>query len=189
LHWFENPPTDSSGSSSQFGPYRVFPPGAKIQDRTYPDDPDPIPYSDSRDRITISKSDLYIPPPPGYTESGITAKTRRGEPHIIAAEWVAGDSHFNVVSVLAPAWRLPLDVYLDLPESRFVQRTLQINGHPAIVDEPKAGPMPNVGYVRVWMGGWEIVITSPNVGQDRLLSLADQLTVNRPVANPSGGTR
>ena len=77
--------------------------------------------------------------------------------------------------VVMPTWRLPIDVYLDVQERRLEQRLTRIAGHEAVVEQPKSGPTPGLGYVRVWMNGWELVLTSTVLGQDRLEALAEQL--------------
>lgn len=175
LHYFDNPPSAESPTPTQFGPYRVFPPGSRVQNREYPDDPDPVEYRPTKDQASLANSPLHLAPPTGYREVELSGTERRGVPQIVSAHWASGSDELDVVAVVMPTWRLPIDVYLDVQERRLEQRLTRIAGHEAVVEQPKSGPTPGLGYVRVWMNGWELVLTSTVLGQDRLEALAEQL--------------
>ncbi|PFG74140.1 hypothetical protein A9A59_1349 [Tepidiforma thermophila] len=176
LTWLENPARPYAGGAEQVGPYRLLPPGTLYIERTYPGDTGARDFAETSSPDVLRRSALYFEPLPGFSVSSERGTVRDGQVIGIDSYWKndAGDA-LIVSSAAVPDWMLPLDVYLYPTDSPLEVFTTTIAGRPAIVEQPSAGPAPNVGYVRVWLEGQEIVLRSPSMGQDRLIDLAARL--------------
>lgn len=175
LHYLENPAKPYQGGARQFGPYRLLPPGTRYIERDYPADTAPREFTETADPSLFTGSELYIPPLAGYAEKSANAVLRNSTPILVQLSWASAEIALQVVVTAAPEWQMPLDVYLHFEDSPITVRSEMLSGHFAIVTEPTAGPAPNVGSVRVWLGGREIFLSSPNAGQDRLRVIAETI--------------
>jgi hypothetical protein len=187
LHYFENKPKPWDGTFMQFGPFRILPPGIEVIVR---DDPfgalASAPVAFTNNTPQIEKSPAHIAPVMGYSESQLNARLRGVTVTHIEAVWSLGGATVIVMSDLVPESALPLDEYSSVAESPFapVGTPVMIGERYAIVSQPKSGPAPHVGYVRMWLDGSEVWLRSDDVGQDTLVAIAKAVAASRV-----GGTR
>lgn len=159
------------------GPYRLLPPGTLPIVRTYPGDSGSRDFSETRDQRVIDASPLKnVAPPSGYVARSTRALLRSGQVIGLDAVWDASGGNTVTVSAgTAPEWRLPLDVYLYMPDSLLEVLPITIAGRPAIVEQPRAGPAANVGHVRIWIDGIDVTLSSPTLDQNKLVALAESM--------------
>jgi hypothetical protein len=175
VRYLENPAKPYTGGAESFGPYRLLPPGVLMPERSYPNAPTSRSFADTTDRTVFGSSNLYVTTPAGYTEKSVRAKLADGQLLDVDAVWERDGKIIAVTMTKVDFASLPLDVPLYFPDSRLSIKTTSIGGRPALIEQPTAGPAPNVGYVRVWLDGRELVLTSPNLRQDELANLAATL--------------
>ncbi len=177
IRYMENPGTPYSGGAVMHGPYRLLPPGTLPIERTYPGDSGSRDFSETRDRRVIDSSALKIvAPPAGYVARSTRALLRSGQVIGLDEVWEALGGNTVIVSAgTAPEWRLPLDVYLYMPDSLLEVLPITIAGRPAIVEQPRAGPAANVGHVRIWIDGIDVALSSPTLDQTKLVALAESM--------------
>jgi hypothetical protein len=169
---YEAIPTPFAGGEVEFGPYRLLPPGTKFIERDYGTPPAPDDFRDEDDPETLRAWPMYVPPPEGVRELSLAGQVVRGKPFQVRAEWERDGKVVHAVMTDYPETLLPLDVYLHPAESRIMVKAEMIEGRFAIIQEPLAGPAPNVGYVAIWLDGVELALRSPEFGHDTLRSLA-----------------
>ncbi len=176
LTWLENPAKPYAGGATAHGPYRLLPPGTLYIPRDYPGDTGSRTFGETSDTMTLTESSLHIEPVEGYKASSERGTTRGGTIISIDSVWAGPTGETILVSsARVPDWMLPLDVYLFPQDSILKVVSVSIAGRPAIVEQPVSGPAPNVGHVRLWFDGSELVLRSPSVGQDRLVALAEEI--------------
>lgn len=180
LHVFENPTTGNVGGATEFGPFRVLPAGAAGIPRPAPPEEATKMRSQSSDPAVWRDSGLAVDPPAGFVQFAAQATLLDSEVDRVDYQWKGPEG--TVVGVIArvPAWRLPIDVYQRFPDSRLQVTTEMIEGYYAVIEEPKSGPAPNVGRVQVYVAtigqlGRGIVLSSPDMGQDKLRAVAASL--------------
>lgn len=187
LHYFEGKPKPWDGTFTQFGPYRILPPGIEVITR---DDPfgslQSAPVAFTTDRPQIEQSPAYVAPVMSFLETGITARLRGSVVTHVEAIWAADGATVIVMSDIVPESALPLDEYSSLAESALapVGTATMIGGRYAIVSQPKAGPAPHIGYVRIWLNGTDLWLRSDDLGQDKLVAIAEAISASR-----TGGAR
>lgn len=188
LHYFENKPKPWDGTFTQFGPYRILPPGIEVVLR---DDPfgslAAAPVTFTTDILQINRSPAYITPVMGYSEAQVQARMRGGSVTHVEAVWSLGAATVVVMSSVVPQSALPLDEYASLAESPLapVGTPVMIGRRYAIVSQPKSGPAPHVGYVRIWLDGTDLWLRSDDLGQDKLVAIAEAISTSLG----AGGTR
>ena len=188
LHYFENKPNPWDGTFTQFGPFRILPPGIQVIERADPfGSLESAPVTLTTEAQQIGKSPAYIAPVVGYGETQLKARMRGGVVTQVEAVWSLGGATVVVMSGLVPLSALPLDEYSSLAESPLapVGTPTLIGGRYAIVSQPKSGPALHVGYVRIWLDGTDLWLRSDDLGQDKLAAIAEAISANRGV----GGTR
>ena len=175
LHYLENPAKPWDGTSQQWGPYRLLPAGTRYIERPLPPDRAPHQAEQATDPSIWRSSPLAVQPPAGFTEKQGKAVLYDGQVGELWFTWVGSEGTVNAGVGQLLDWRLPMDVYLYYDDSPLVIRPVKIEGFPAIIEEPRAGPAPNVGRVEVAAKGKVFVLRSPDIGQDRLESIAAEI--------------
>lgn len=177
IRYMENPGIPYSGGATMHGPYRLLPPGTLPIERTYPGDSGSRDFSETSDRRVIDSSALKsVYPPTGYVARSTRALLRSDQVIGLDAVWEAlGGNTVTVSAGTAPDWRLPLDVYLYMPDSLLEVLPVTIAGRPAIVERPRAGPAANVGHVRIWIDGVDVALSSPTLDHTKLVALAESI--------------
>jgi len=187
LHYFENPAHEYSGGAKEFGPYRLLPAGTKYIPRP-PKDPRPATsVEEVRDVARWKGTNLDVPAPKGFVERRAAATVIDGTTiDAVSFAWSSPSGTIYAVVHSVAEDRLPLDVYLTFDDSPIEERPVMIAGYHAIVEQPRSGPAPNVGYVAVYVAGRSIDLHSPDMGQDRLVQVAQELLSRTP---PLAGAR
>ena len=173
LHYLENPGNEFSGGSTTFGPYRLLPPGTKFIPR-FAEGPPPKLIERTTEKRSWPDRTLDLEPPNGLQEKRATATVLDGaRVDSIEYVWTDGTQEILVLSMLVSEEMLPLDVYLPFDDSTLAIKTMRMSETTfAVIEQPRAGPAPNVGYVSVYSLGRLLTFQSPDVGQDRLLDIA-----------------
>ena len=169
----EAPAGAGDGESPSFGPYRLLPPGTKFIERDYGPAPQPGDFEEVDNEAVVREWHTYTAPVEGATEESLTGRLLRGEPLQIFSTWRIDGHPVTVIVTDYPGSFLPLDVYLHPDDSRVAVKPEQIGGRFAVVEEPASGPAANVGYVSLWMGGYEVAFRSSELDHAALRQLAE----------------
>jgi hypothetical protein len=176
---YESIPSPYTGGAKEFGPYRLLPPGTKFIERDYGNPPLTSDFADVTDQPRIRSWRTYVAPPEGVLERTLAGRSLRGEPLQILATWDVRGKPVDVITTAYPSQLLPIDVYLHFPDSRISVTAETIGGRFAIVDQPSAGPAPNVGYIAIWLDGFEVAFRSAEHDHKVLRSLAETVAARR----------
>jgi hypothetical protein len=181
IHYLENTATGDGSGAKMIGPYRVFPPGTKYQQRSLA-----IPRATSTerlpDRTAFLGTRLDMPAPKGFVEVSAVATVLNGtELDSVDYTWrgPAGTLHANV-RLIPDAW-LPLDISLPLPGSAVETSVVALSYGFAVVDRWHTNPDPDspldplMGDVFGHFEGLSVFTASPDVGPEARTALLAEL--------------
>ena len=172
---YESIPSPYAGGAKEFGPYRLLPPGTKFIERDYGIPPASSDFTEVADKTAIRNWRIYVAPPGGAVERTLAGRALRNDPLQVFSTWDVEGKTVNVIATAYSGALLPIDVYLYFPSSRISVSAEMIGGRYVIVDQPTTGPAPNVGYVAVWLDGFEIAFRSPEHDHKVLRALAEAI--------------
>jgi hypothetical protein len=175
LHYLENPGTEYQGGARQFGPFRLLPPGVAFIPRPFQGEP--ATRLEKRSEPTFREgNELALQIPTNFTEKSASAMVVNGK-EVRRIDYVFTSPEGEVSASTTPVAEssLPLDVYQYFDDSPLENVLKQFGDIFVVIEQPKTGPAPNVGYVNIYARGRLILLQSADVGQDRLLEIGLEL--------------
>lgn len=159
---------------TRFGPYRLLPPGSELENRVIP----PAlreGFGETTDHAVIMAAAIYIAPPDGFEAVGLRAATVGDEVVAISHEWVGPGGTVTISTLVVDEDQLPIDIVRETSGGRITVQTATLAGREAIITVPGPTVAPSLGAVRVWLGGWEMVLVSTVLDIEALRALAERL--------------
>jgi len=175
LHYFENNGTAYAGGATFVGPFRLLPPGTQFIPR-----PSRVQVPRTVDRSADPNkwigTQFELSAPPGFSEASAQATLLDGTRlDSVDYLWTGVEGRVQGRITTIDDSQLPLDVYLTFDDSPIVITVQPIPGGFAVIEQPRKGPAPNVGYVNAYFAGRLLLLESPDLGQDRLLQIAQEV--------------